>query len=93
MRTHTKIFALAGLLVATPALAGCGTTHRLLRFEENADRPVMLLETRTEHSGVFSSSIEHVFWSCVQQGAELRCKRQCGGETDLRCPQTVFFLQ
>ncbi|MBK6696828.1 MAG: hypothetical protein IPG50_32250 [Myxococcales bacterium] len=82
MKKLVSVLALGALLGAT------GCVHReLVGFEDHATKPLTAMRVAVSRSYVFWSSHEYVFYSCAEQGDKLTCKRLCGGQNDLVCPE------
>jgi hypothetical protein len=78
------LFAVAAVLLA----AGTGCVRReLVSFADHDSKPLTAINVAVTRSYVFWSSHELVFYSCAEQGDKLSCKRLCGGENDIVCPE------
>lgn len=88
-RTHISLMLAITLLVSL-AMSGC-FSRRLVSFQTHPEKDVLLMETVDHHDYWLLSDHEHVYWSCTEEGTNLRCQRRCGGSTELACPQTSYF--
>ncbi len=80
-----RIEILMGALFASLAV---GCVHRtIIAFEDHPTQPLTALQIMETKSYLVSSSTEHQFLTCSDTGNALVCKRQCGGDNDLVCPQ------
>lgn len=79
---------LIGLSIVLLAF-GSGCVHReIVGFNDHETKPLTALQVSVKRSYLFSSSNEFVFYSCAEQGDKLVCKRLCGGNNDVVCPQS-----
>lgn len=77
-------------LAAVTTLLGTGCVHRELQsFVDHDSKPLTAIGARIDRSYLFWSSHEYVFYSCLEQGDTLQCKRLCGGSADIVCPEAV----
>jgi hypothetical protein len=67
------------------AAAAC-TSRSIVGVQDHPTQNLTALQVRAVTNYLFSISIEHVFYSCADNGTDLVCKRLCGGQTDLQCP-------
>ncbi len=75
-------------LAAVLTLGSFGCVRRtIVAFEDHPTQPMTSMQIVEIRSYIFSTSVEHQFLSCTDTDKELVCKRQCGGSTDLECPQ------
>jgi hypothetical protein len=72
------------------ALAATGCTARtILSFQDHPKHPVTNLQVFETNSYWIYATSEHQFFTCVDSGSQLVCKRSCGGATDITCPSDV----
>ena len=79
--------------ILMPLLAAClfgstGCVHReLVGFNDHDSKSLTAMRAGVTRNYVFWQSYEHVFYSCSESGDKLDCKRVCGGDNDIVCPQ------
>jgi hypothetical protein len=73
------------LIASSALLQGC-VSRTILSFDDNPKQPLTTMQVMTVKNYFIYKSAEHQFFSCVDKGAALDCKRVCGGNTDLLCP-------
>ena len=84
-----RILHLLGLtaIVALPALLGGCVTRTMLSFDDNPTQKLTTMQVMTVKKYWLWSTAEHQFFTCADNGSRLDCKRACGGNTDLICPE------
>lgn len=80
LRTSAFAFALLGLMTT-----GC-VKRTIVGFQDHPTSNVTSIEVM-KRTMFLIPKVEHIFYSCVDNNAQLVCKRLCGGETDLECPK------
>lgn len=80
------IFAIMAL--GTLGTTGC-TARTILSFQDHPSYPVTALEVFETKSYYVYATHEHQFFSCADTGDKLVCKRTCGGQLDVLCPNDV----
>jgi hypothetical protein len=81
-------FRLAFAIFALTGATGC--VHRQLEsFADHPSAPLTSAVVHLQKNYFFARSHEYVFYSCSENGDTLQCKRLCGGNTDLVCPELV----
>ena len=84
------IRAISAVALAVTALGTTGCVSRtMLSFEDHPSYPVTDLEVFETRSYYVYSTHEHQFFSCADAGDKLVCKRTCGGQLDVQCPNDV----
>lgn len=87
MKTRASILLAASISLISGTM---GCVHReLLTFDDHASKPLTSMRVLKDTNYLFWRSQELIFYSCAEQGDKLTCKRLCGGETDLVCPEAV----
>ena len=84
---------ISALIFAIMALGTLGTTgctaRTILSFQDHPSYPVTALEVFETKSYYVYATHEHQFFSCADAGDKLVCKRTCGGQLDVLCPNDV----
>ncbi len=80
LRTSAFAFALLGLMTT-----GC-VKRTIVGFQDHPTNNVTSIEVM-KRTTFLVPKVEHIFYTCVDNNTQLVCKRLCGGETDLTCPQ------
>lgn len=68
--------------------SGC-VTRTLVAFNDHGSKPLTTMSVMVHRDYVLVHKFEAVTYSCGDSGDNLDCKRVCGGDTDLRCPEFV----
>lgn len=66
-------------------LLGC-VSRSLVSVSDHPTKPLTRIEMGKSNDYLFWSTYEHIFYSCSDSGENLSCKRLCGGDTDVACP-------
>ncbi len=81
---------ISAVIFAIMALGTTGCTARtILSFQDHPSYPVTALEVFETKSYYVYATHEHQFFSCADTGDKLVCKRTCGGQLDVLCPNDV----
>ena len=84
------LHAISAAALAAFALGTTGCVSRtILSFEDHPSYPVTDLEVFETRSYYVYATHEHQFFSCADAGDKLVCKRTCGGQLDVQCPNDV----
>jgi hypothetical protein len=80
----------ARLAFVALCLLGTGCVHRELKsFADHPTAPLTATVVHVHKNYLFSTKDEFVIYSCLEQGDALSCKRLCGGNQDIECPQVI----
>lgn len=87
--SKSRVLSLAASALALAlAVASSGCVHReLVGFDDHATKPLTAMRVSVKRSYLFWSKEEAVFYSCAEAGDQLTCKRLCGGDNDIVCPE------
>ena len=88
IRPAIRAISAAALAVTALGTSGC-VSRTMLSFEDHPSYPVTDLEVFETKSYFVYATHEHQFFSCADAGDKLVCKRTCGGQLDVQCPNDV----
>jgi hypothetical protein len=88
IRQAIRAMSAAALAVTALGATGC-VSRKMLSFEDHPSYPVTDLEVFETRSYFVYATHEHQFFSCADAGDKLVCKRTCGGQLDIQCPNDV----
>ena len=88
IRPALRAISTAALAAFALGTTGC-VSRTILSFEDHPSYPVTDLEVFETRSYYVYATHEHQFFSCADAGDKLVCKRTCGGQLDIQCPNDV----
>lgn len=88
MNTRNHAFAAALMAVLGTASTGC-VSRTIVAFDDHPKHALTTLEVFESRSYFFWGEREHKFFSCTDTGDKLVCKRACGGNLDVQCPNEI----
>ena len=71
--------------------SGCLWKRTVTTFEDHPVEKVTTMETQEQHLGFLTMTDKRVFWMCQEDGDRLRCRRECDGKDQPRCPAVVTY--
>ena len=74
-------------LLGTLAFGSGCVTRTLVAFEDHGSKPLTSMSVSVHRNFILQQKFEAVTYSCREDGDNLDCKRVCGGENDLACPE------
>ncbi len=90
MKTMVKLFLVASMVATLLFSSACLMSRTVIKFQDHPQKPLTEFETFDLYYYVLMVSGTHQFWMCTDEGDKLVCTHECGGASDLVCPEWTY---